>query len=254
MGESGRTFFTKPDPTVVAGVDEANARAAAAEASVRGHQQYTARLIERAKAGGLALGAFTARAPTETAEGDVLEEGDVVAVPPDAQVPKMNAADGPHVAIVLPVPPALGPALGLPGGELVEDLHVTLVYLGPLASLPADATGRIVNALRAWAAWASPILALIGGVGVFPAGPAGAPVYRPVDSEAIAALRPGLLRALRDVGFSPAPGHGFVPHMTVAYLPSGAPTPAPCAPLVVTFDRVALWAGDMRVEMQLGGE
>lgn len=81
MGESGRTFFTAPDPTVVAGVDEATARAKAAEASLRGHKAYTARLIEQAKAGGLKLGAFTSREPTETEEGDVLEPGDVVAVP-----------------------------------------------------------------------------------------------------------------------------------------------------------------------------
>lgn len=81
MGETGRTFFTTPDPTVVAGVDEANARAKKAEASLRGHQQYTARLIEQAKAGGLKLGAFTSREPTEVEEGEPLEAGDVVAVP-----------------------------------------------------------------------------------------------------------------------------------------------------------------------------
>jgi len=254
MGETGRSFFTKPDPAAVAELETMRGENAKLKASNQGHAAYTARLIQRARDGGLELGAFTAKAPTETAEGDELEVGDVVAVPADAQVPKTNAADGPHVAIVLPLPQALRAALALPGGELPEDLHVTLVYLGPLASLPVGATDHIVSALRAWAAWASPILALIGGVGVFPAGPAGAPVYRPVDSEAIGALRPGLLRALRGEGFSPAPGHGFVPHMTVAYAPAGAPTPAPCAPLVVTFDRVALWAGDTRVEMPLGGD
>ena len=91
MGEAGRSFFTAPDPAVVAGVDEANARAAKAEASVRGHKAFTARVIAAAKAGGLKLGAFTAREPTEVAEGDVLEEGDVVAVP-EAPAPEDPAA------------------------------------------------------------------------------------------------------------------------------------------------------------------
>jgi phage-related protein (TIGR01555 family) len=81
MGPVGRTFFTTPDPTVVAGVDEATARAAKAEASLRGHKAYTARLIEQARAGGLKLGAFTAREPTEVEEGEELAPGDVVAVP-----------------------------------------------------------------------------------------------------------------------------------------------------------------------------
>jgi uncharacterized protein len=94
MGESGRTFFTAPDPTVVAGVDEATARAAKAEASLRGHKAYTARLIEAAKAGGLKLGAFTAREPTEVEEGEELAPGDVVAVPvePGAALPEDSAA------------------------------------------------------------------------------------------------------------------------------------------------------------------
>jgi hypothetical protein len=62
-------------------VDEATARAAKAEASLRGHKAYTARLIEQARAGGLKLGAFTAREPTEVEEGEELAPGDVVAVP-----------------------------------------------------------------------------------------------------------------------------------------------------------------------------
>jgi hypothetical protein len=38
-------------------------------------------VIQRAKAGGLELGAFTAKEPTEVDEGEPLEPGDVVAVP-----------------------------------------------------------------------------------------------------------------------------------------------------------------------------
>lgn len=81
MGEAGRTWFTAPEPTHAAEMDAMRADLAKAQASLRGHQAYTARLIQRAKAGGLELGAFTAREPTEVDEGDVLEPGDVVAVP-----------------------------------------------------------------------------------------------------------------------------------------------------------------------------
>lgn len=81
MGEAGRTWFTAPEPTHAAELDAMRADLAKAQASLRGHQAYTARLIQRAKAGGLELGAFTAKEPTEVGEGDVLEPGDVVAVP-----------------------------------------------------------------------------------------------------------------------------------------------------------------------------
>jgi len=83
MGEAGRTFFTAPEPGHAAAMDAMKADLAKAQASLRGHQAYTARLIQRAKDGGLELGAFTAREPTEVAEGDELAPGDVVAVPAD---------------------------------------------------------------------------------------------------------------------------------------------------------------------------
>lgn len=85
MGEAGRTFFTAPEAGHAAELDAAKAEAAKLRASNAGHQQYTARIIQRAREGGLELGAFTAREPTETAEGDALEAGDVVAVPDEGQ-------------------------------------------------------------------------------------------------------------------------------------------------------------------------
>lgn len=91
MGEAGRTWFTAPEPTHAAEMDAMRADLAKAQASLRGHQAYTARLIQRAKAGGLELGAFTAREPTEVGEGDVLEPGDVVAVP--VQDGRVDAGD-----------------------------------------------------------------------------------------------------------------------------------------------------------------
>lgn len=83
MGETGKSFFTAPESTHAAEMDALRAENAKLKASNEGHRQYTARVIQRAKEGGLELGAFTGKPPTETAEGDVLVEGDVVAVPAD---------------------------------------------------------------------------------------------------------------------------------------------------------------------------
>lgn len=81
MGETGRTFFTKPDPSAVAELDSMRSENTALKASNQGHKAYTARIIQRAREGGLELGAFTASAPTATVEGDDLKPGDVVEVP-----------------------------------------------------------------------------------------------------------------------------------------------------------------------------
>jgi len=81
MGESGRTFFTAPDPAAGDELAALRAENAKLKASNQGHQAYTARVVQAAKNGTLQLGKFTARPPTETAEGDTLAEGDVVAVP-----------------------------------------------------------------------------------------------------------------------------------------------------------------------------
>jgi|GEM_PF-1004747 len=83
MGEAGKSFFTTPESGHAAEMTAMRGDLARSQASLRGHQAYTARLIQRARDGGLELGAFTAREPTETDEGDVLEVGDVVAVPVD---------------------------------------------------------------------------------------------------------------------------------------------------------------------------
>lgn len=94
MGEAGRSFFTVPDPAAVAELDTLRAENKALKASNQGHAAYTARLIQRARDGGLELGAFTAKDPTETAEGDELKEGDVVAVPVDPNAPTPAPAPG----------------------------------------------------------------------------------------------------------------------------------------------------------------
>lgn len=81
MGETGRTFFTAPESTHAAEMEALRAELSAAQRSLRGHKAYTARVVQRAREGGLELGAFTPREPTEVDEGEALEAGDVVAVP-----------------------------------------------------------------------------------------------------------------------------------------------------------------------------
>ena len=76
-----------------------------------------------------------------------------------------------------------------------------------------------------------------------------------VDSEALTDARPALVAFLRAAGFGVAKGHGFTPHLTLAYVEAGEATPAPVAPIAVTFPVVSVWWDSVRVDVELtGGE
>lgn len=86
MGETGRTFFTAPEPGHAAALADAQAQVAQLTRSRDGVRAMLSRVLERNKNGELVVGRLIARAPTDTEEGDVLEEGDTVpAVDPAAQ-------------------------------------------------------------------------------------------------------------------------------------------------------------------------
>jgi phage-related protein (TIGR01555 family) len=84
VGEVGVSFFTTPDPTQVAELDSIKSEHAALTRSHQSTKAMLARVLERNKKGELVVGSPIAKAPTETDPGDVLEDGDVIAVPPDA--------------------------------------------------------------------------------------------------------------------------------------------------------------------------
>lgn len=87
MGETGVTFFTKPAPAAVVELDALRAAHASLQRSQSSTKALLARVIERNKRGELVVGNLIAADPTDTTAGDVLEEGDVIAVPANAQEP-----------------------------------------------------------------------------------------------------------------------------------------------------------------------
>lgn len=91
MGETGKSFFTAPEPGHAAEMDALRAQNKNLVASHRATRGLLARVIERNKKGELVVGNIIARDPTATEEGDTLEEGDVVAVPADPNAPEGGA-------------------------------------------------------------------------------------------------------------------------------------------------------------------
>lgn len=285
MGETGKSYFTTPEPGHAAELQAAKDTAAKALRSQQSTKAMLARVLERNKAGELVLGRIiTGKAPDAT-EGEVLEEGDAVAVPAEASdegEPAVKADGGfpalvvradafaqralvaslrldgevhTGVAIVLPLRPEAAQAAAVPGGEGAPDLHVTLAFFGGMETVSPERLDTIRVALAAWASAQFPIEGWLAGQGRFLA-PEGQPdpVYLSPDCPTLAAARERLVSALTAAGVPPLTTHGFVPHVTVAYVPKGAASPpAPSAPLALTFGDVGLWIGPARETFALGG-
>ena len=68
-------------------------------------------------------------------------------------------------------------------------------------------------------------------------------------------LRNKLVDALTTCGVEVKQDHGFIPHMTRAYLPAGSRVDAPGQPVPIDIDTVSVWAvgGRVRIPVRLGG-
>ncbi len=75
-----------------------------------------------------------------------------------------------------------------------------------------------------------------------------------VDSPALAAFRENVLRGLDAAGVQVASSHGYIPHVTRAYLPAGSGVEAPGAPIAIKIDQLSVWAlnGKVRIPMRVG--
>jgi phage-related protein (TIGR01555 family) len=268
MGETGRTHFTTPDPASARELDDLRAQHAALERSARGTKQILARVLERNRNGELVLGNVIAAKPTEVSPGDVLEEGDVVAVPTNG-APAQDAAKAPRfdfradaagsrgVAIMLVVPVDVAAQVAVPDGELAGDLHVTLAYLGTVDAFDDEQRAVLRAVTRAWAARTPALAATLGAQGRFlpPDGPTD-PVYlAPQDCPDLYVAREDLVCALASVGVTePEAFREYTPHVTVAYVAKGATAPtAPAAPVPVVFATAGLWLGAAREAFALTG-
>lgn len=161
------------------------------------------------------------------------------------------------VMVALPLPPALAQALAVAGGESPDDLHVTLVYLGDEESLTLEQLSGIRSIVVDLAASHGPITGTVAGWGRFNAtesSDGSDVVWAHVDCPAIPAFRQQLVQALEDAGIPVTQNHGFTPHVTLAYVPAGVPSPVSrvdTAPVV--FETLVLAMGDSTQVVPLGG-
>ncbi|MFJ8446842.1 phage portal protein [[Kitasatospora] papulosa] len=169
--------------------------------------------------------------PRVRAAADVPEGAAMVALFPSADVAKKLAVDG-----------------GLPA----EELHITLAYLGENLSTEQQAAAALVVA--GVAAQHEMRAGSVGGLGHFPTGPdEAAPYFATVDVPGLAELRHRLVDALAAAGIEVESGHGFTPHMTLAYVADGHAAPEPVPPTAVGFTDLTLAVGSDRTAYRLNG-
>lgn len=128
-----------------------------------------------------------------------------------------------------------------------SDLHITLAYLGPEATLELDREA-VEAAIAPLAAVSAPLEGWVSGIGRFSAGyPAGQdawPLYASIDLPTLPEFRQKVVANLAAAGIPHARNHGFSPHMTLAYVQEGD-EPAAAALLASGLAPVGLRIGSV---------
>lgn len=169
---------------------------------------------------------------------------------------KQESQSNTGAMIALMIPPEIGRQIAVAGGEPVEDLHITLAFLGEASDLSQNVLVDMQQSLNAFAASWMPLAGRIAGLGRFDA-PDGqeAPVIALPDIPGLPEFRQALLALLFERGCPAIQNHGYTPHITLAYIDASAPMPVEDVPhLNLYFDAICLVVGDERFYFPLLGQ
>lgn len=166
-------------------------------------------------------------------------------------VPRINQQQNSRVMVALYPPPEAAAALaltadGLPDGSEVipaSEIHLTLAYLGDLEQNEVGIDqGDLLRRVMEFARNTPIIRGTVAGVGRFTTAEERQPLFALYDSEYLHDLRYWLTDWL-----PVKRGEGFIPHLTMAYLPADAPMPNVLPqPQEIAFDRIGVaWGGQV---------
>jgi 2'-5' RNA ligase len=160
------------------------------------------------------------------------------------------------VALIIPPGEAVDLALDGPDAEPAEDLHITLAYLGDVATVedPNRFTTTVLEVIHDIAVKYDLIEGQIGGYGRF-YGADKDPVVLLYDAPELPEIRQAIVEGLAMQGLPVAKDHGFTPHITLAYIPDGQDTPLNRSePRPLAFDTITFCFGDARLTTRLGAK
>jgi 2'-5' RNA ligase len=135
----------------------------------------------------------------------------------------VTEADGSHydgIMIALVPPTSVAKDLALDDGtESVDNLHITLAYLGDIDEYSKEMVADLPEIIEAWAETQKPMQARTQGAGTFvPAEEDGQHVlWAAVDVPGLHRVHTDLVDMLRSKGYQPREDHSFTPHITLSY-------------------------------------
>lgn len=199
------------------------------------------------------------RAPENPAALTLIRQ-EPTAAPAKPQQPGVTTKASGHTGVMVALYPDAQAAKKLAATkgvtEPIDDLHLTLVFLGDSDETPlANNKEALIGAVQKWALQkGKPLGGVINGVGRFfnEESDSTNAVYVSPDVPGLPELRQSLCEALHAAGFDYAENHGFTPHLTVAYVPLEAPTPDFRVDIPVAFSQVTLAWGDEHTDFPLG--
>lgn len=172
-------------------------------------------------------------------------EGDEVA---------LTVAPPTGVMVAWMLPRYIAEMIAVPGGEPLQDLHLTLAFLGQASAMSADESRKLVGIVGEVCNRHLQISGTLHGFGRFPAKPDAEvePLWVGVNLPGLLALQADLVEALKASGLPVSTEYDYHPHITVAYVPREQGTPAVgVAPVGITLDALTVCVGPHRYALDL---
>jgi 2'-5' RNA ligase len=147
--------------------------------------------------------------------------------------------------------------IALTGGEPVDNLHLTLMYLGDTEDFDPNNLCDLAGEVEKASYFLSPLEATVSGIGRFTNMPVGekTPIYASVDCPQIDMWRAVLIHHLKTRYFGPNYEHGFTPHITLDYIDAADPMPVYSPPNIsLHFDNLTLAIAGKRYSSVLRGD
>lgn len=171
-------------------------------------------------------------------------------------------ADGEQRGVMValfPSPVVAQQLAALPGVTVpAEQLHLTLAYLGAVDTLTDTQIARTLLSVRRLAEQPFSLVGSLNGVGRFNASASSDGkdvIYAVPDVPQLVELRNTLVIMLRGDNVPVSSGHGFNPHITLAYIDPGSESPLAYIPTIpLRFTTVSLSVGGKRLDFLLTGE
>lgn len=179
---------------------------------------------------------------------------DAAAVSYDSEAAQLAVAPPTGVMVAWMLPRHLAEMIAVPGGEPLQDLHLTLAYLGQASAMSADESRKLVGIVGEVCNRHLTIDGTLNGFGRFTGKPDSdvEPLWVGVNLPGLLALQADLAETLKGAGLPVSTEYDYQPHITVAYIPREQPTPSvTVAPVNAYLDALTVCVGPHRYRLDL---